>query len=301
MRHELFSYDADTDLVDRVAPFLVNGLSEDEAVVAVTTPRREALLRKALGAAADRTLFLDRDAFYTRPEAVLAGYDATVRRVVKGPVAGMRVMGELPFCESRAEWDVWMCYEAILNRAFAHQPVWILCAYDTTAVPADVLETARHAHPVVAADQDASVAHEHYLAPEAIVSALRAPPIADPVLQSIPLETDARRFRAVLADALARADVDDERTDRMLIAAGEVLVNAQRHGGGLRSIRVGRVGARFVCELADHGRGIDDPLAGYLPPRAGSDADAGLWVTRQLTWRFELVPSDDGLAARLWV
>ncbi|MDX6377611.1 MAG: hypothetical protein QOE98_1914, partial [Gaiellaceae bacterium] len=26
-----------------------------------------------------------------------------------------------------------------------------------------------------------------------------------------------------------------------------------------------------------------------------------LWVTRQLTWRFELVPSDDGLAARLWV
>jgi anti-sigma regulatory factor (Ser/Thr protein kinase) len=301
VRHELFTYDADDVLIDRIAPILADGLAEDEAVAAVTTPQRQALLREALGADAERTLFLDRDAFYTRPEAALAACDSTFRRVIRGRVAGMRIMGEPPICKDRAEWDVWACYEAIVNRAFAHHPAWIMCVYDTREVPADVLETACHTHPVVAAEQDGSVPHEGYLAPEAIVRALGATPIAGPDLRSLPLEPDPRRFREVLAGAMASAQVTGERAERMLSAAGEVLSNAHRHGGGLRSIRVGRVGDHFVCELADRGRGIDDPLAGYLPPRPGGGWDAGLWVARQLTRRLELVPSADGLAVRLWV
>jgi anti-sigma regulatory factor (Ser/Thr protein kinase)/uncharacterized protein YoaH (UPF0181 family) len=301
VRHELLTYDSDQDLVERTAPFLAEGLSEDEAILVVTTPSRRNLVHDALGGAAKHMLFLERDAFYTRPEAALAAYDATLRRLVRGRVAGLRVMAELPVCENRAEWDVWMAYEAIVNRAFADHPLWIICAYATTEVPADVIDVARQAHPVIAADQDASHAHEHYLAPEEVVRTLGAAPIPGPKLEPIPPEPDARHFREVLSGAMASHHVNGDRADRMLIAAGEVLSNAQRHGGGLRSIRVGRMGDRFVCELADHGRGIDDPLAGYIPPKVGSDADAGLWVARQLTWRLELVPSAEGLAVRLWV
>jgi hypothetical protein len=57
-----------------------------------------------------------------------------------------------------------------------------------------------------------------------------------------------------------------------------VLTNADRHGGGVRAIRIGRVGERYVCDVSDHGPGLDDPLAGYLPPRPGHPAGAGLWV-----------------------
>jgi anti-sigma regulatory factor (Ser/Thr protein kinase) len=56
-----------------------------------------------------------------------------------------------------------------------------------------------------------------------------------------------------------------------------------------------------VCEVSDDGPGIDDPLAGFLPPRAGQEGGAGLWVARQLTRQLELVPSPHGFSVRLWV
>ncbi len=300
MRHELFGYGSDQSLVERVAPFLAEGLAEDEAAIAVTTPHRHDLLREALGAAAEQALFLDRDAFYTRPEAAIARYDAAAREIVTGRIAGIRVMGELPICRSRAEWNVWVCYEAILNRAIAHHPAWILCAYDTRDVPPDVADLLCHAHPVVSADQDSSPTHHGYVAPEAMVRAFGAEPLPAVALDTLPLQTDPRRFRETLAAAMASAGVQGERAARLQLAASEVLANAERHGGGLRSLRAGRIGDHFVCELADRGHGIHDPLAGFLPPRAGSDSGAGLWVARQVTWRLELVPSLDGLAVRLW-
>jgi anti-sigma regulatory factor (Ser/Thr protein kinase) len=87
----------------------------------------------------------------------------------------------------------------------------------------------------------------------------------------------------------------------MLIAAGEVLANAQRHGGEPLSVRVGRVGDRFVCEVSDAGPGIGDPLVGLLPPQPGEVEGAGLWVARQLTHQLELAPSPQGFSVRLWI
>jgi hypothetical protein len=46
--------------------------------------------------------------------------------------------------------------------------------------------------------------------------------------------------------------------------------------------------------------GIDDPLAGFLPPRPGHADGAGLWVARQLTRQLELVSSAQGTTVRLW-
>jgi hypothetical protein len=75
----------------------------------------------------------------------------------------------------------------------------------------------------------------------------------------------------------------------MLLAGGEVLANAHRYGGGVRSLRAGRVGDGFVCEISDHGPGLDNPLAGYLPPYPGHREGAGLWVARQATRRLEMM------------
>src|SRR4051794_24492255 len=81
--HNLFSYDDDGALVDRVAPFLAGGLGEREAVVLVVDARKRALLVDALGELAGRVAYIDRDSYYTRPEDALAGYDAQVRQYVK--------------------------------------------------------------------------------------------------------------------------------------------------------------------------------------------------------------------------
>jgi anti-sigma regulatory factor (Ser/Thr protein kinase) len=87
----------------------------------------------------------------------------------------------------------------------------------------------------------------------------------------------------------------------MLVAAAEVIANGERHGGETLSVQAGRIGERFVCEVSDDGPGIDDPLAGFLPPRPGHAGGAGLWVARQLTRQLELVPSPQGATVRLWV
>jgi hypothetical protein len=55
-----------------------------------------------------------------------------------------------------------------------------------------------------------------------------------------------------------------------------------------------------VCEVSDHGPGIEDPLTGYLPPRPGHADGAGVWVARQLTHRLDFLPSPEGLTVRLW-
>jgi anti-sigma regulatory factor (Ser/Thr protein kinase) len=108
-------------------------------------------------------------------------------------------------------------------------------------------------------------------------------------------------MRVRLLSEMAAAEVPDADAFDMLAAAGEVMANAHRHGSGARSLRIGRVGERFVCEVADHGAGLDDPLAGYLPPRSGNGRGAGLWVARQMTRRLEMISSSRGLTTRLWV
>ena len=56
-----------------------------------------------------------------------------------------------------------------------------------------------------------------------------------------------------------------------------------------------------MCEVSDAGGGLDDPLAGYVPPCAPAGNGAGLWVARQLTRRLDLLDSPEGgLTVRLW-
>jgi anti-sigma regulatory factor (Ser/Thr protein kinase) len=119
-------------------------------------------------------------------------------------------------------------------------------------------------------------------------------------LRTLPLVENAQTLRRLLARELAADAVAADVAEGMLTAAVAVLANAERHGGGLRGLRVGRAEGRFVCEIADGGPGLDDPFAGYAPPRRPGDP-LGLWSARQLTQRLDLLSSESGLTVRLWV
>jgi anti-sigma regulatory factor (Ser/Thr protein kinase) len=141
--------------------------------------------------------------------------------------------------------------------------------------------------------------NDHFHDPRAVVRSRTPQPEDVSGLTPLPAELDQRALRTRLRAELAAAEVPDAAAQDMLLAAGEVVANAHRYGNGVRALRIGRVGARFVCEVADHGPGLDEPLAGYLPPRAGHGA--GLWVARQLTRRLEMISTERGLTTRLWV
>jgi anti-sigma regulatory factor (Ser/Thr protein kinase) len=134
-----------------------------------------------------------------------------------------------------------------------------------------------------------------------VVSSRTPTPLPLTALHELPTSGEAEGFRECLSAELEAADVPRLEAEDMLVAAGEVLANAHRHGREPVSVRVGRVGDRFACEVSDAGPGIGDPLVGYVPPRPGHVEGAGLWVARQLTRQVELVPSRQGFSVRLWI
>lgn len=297
--HNLFPYNDDSALVDHVAPFLAAGLAAREAVVLVVDPRKRVVLSDALGPLADRVSCIDRDGYYTRPEAALAGYDAYVRRRVKDGAARVRVFGELPLCRTQQESDTWILYEALLNPAFAHHPVTIVCGLDAREQPDSVLQGSWETHQRTMGEGWSE--NGHYHDPAQVVRARTPAPDDVPGLAMVPAHTDARALRRRLVAEMAAAAIPDARAQDLLTAVGEILANAHRHGGGVRAVRAGRVGQHFVCEVSDHGAGFDDPLAGYLPPHPGHAQGAGLWVARQMTDRLEMICTAHGLTTRLWI
>jgi anti-sigma regulatory factor (Ser/Thr protein kinase) len=298
MRHDLLVHDGEDELAERIVPFLRTGVDSGETVLAVAGDDGLSLLADALGADREHVTFVDHDEVYTRPERALAHYDRTLRELFQAGAEGVRAVAVLPVCETVEQWQRWIAYEAIVNHALAHHPAWIICAYDTGVVQSDVVEHMRRTHP-----QSDGCACHHYEDPADVVRSLapgsaHTPP---PALRSLPLAADAPAVRAQLTAEMAAHAVDGGRATEMLLAASEVFSNADRHGHGLREVRAGLVGDRFVCELSDHGPGIDDPLTGYLPPRRGDTGGFGMWVVRQTTERMELETTPEGLTVRLWI
>ncbi len=299
MEHTLFVYDDDPELAASVGPLLRQGLERGSATIMVVDNRKCELLRDVLGTDAADVQSIDCDTHYTRPEAALADYDATLRRLRRDGAESVCLFGELPRLRACAEYARWVAYEAILNRALAHHPVSIVCGYDTRVVPDAVVEEMQRTHPRLLADRDAFDESPAYVEPAEVVRALTPAPEPVGELEPLALERDAFTLRARLRERMQDASVPDGDFEEMLLATDEILANAERHGGGVRQLRTGRVGGHFVLEISDWGGGLEDPLAGYLPPKPDAAKGVGLWVARQVTRRLDVIPGADGLTVRL--
>jgi anti-sigma regulatory factor (Ser/Thr protein kinase) len=299
VRHGVFIYDEDDAMVGSLAPFLKAGVSEGEPGIVVLERRKLDLLADALGPEGDMVAYVDCDAFYTRPEDVLARYDLRIRQLTRDGASAVRGFAELPPRPSEADIDSWVRYEAIVNRALAHHPLWIICGYDRREMPKPLLETALETHQEVLADDWAPSGD--YRSPEAVVRSRTPRPVPLVGLRPVPLAGGPRMFRERLTAEVRLAGMTESDGADLAIAAGEVLANAQEHGGEHVSVQVGQVDGQFVCEVSDGGSGLDDPLAGFVPPRPGTSDGAGLWVARQLTRRLEFVRTPERFTVRLSV
>lgn len=296
--HSASVVDDDEAFVSHVAPFLRDGFDEGPTL-AVFNRRHWALLREELGADTERVSFADCNDFYIRPIDALASYDAILRRLMAEGCTSVRVAAEIPLGPTRSGWDDWISYEAIVNHAFAHRPANILCVYDTNTAPDIVIDAVWRTHPHVVTDGDASGPHYHD--PADVMARFGRAPAPELLLRSLPSTRDATEFRESLSAQLAAVGAPKAKVVNMLVAASEVFDNAIMHGDGPTALRAGPVDGWFVCEVEDQGPGLDDPLAGYIPPESGESGRRGLWVARQLVTRLELIPAEPGLIARLWL
>ena len=270
IRHDLFVYETDAALIAQVERFLVAGLEADEAAMVVASGDKQRLMREAFGPAAELVTYTDSSEVYTRPEETMATFDAVVRRSVESLDAGLRVYGELPLCRTQAEWDGWIVYESAVNRAFANRPVVLMCGYDSRVVPEQVIHQAWQAHRVV--HSDVWQLSPEYQEPEVLVRSLAPAFEALPGLWSLPVGDDLHER---LADELAAEGLPEPRARDLLVAAREVISNAELYGNGVRGLRAGRVGERYVCEISDRGNGLRRPARGVPAAVAARDAGDG--------------------------
>ena len=299
LRHDAFLYDSDEAFVAQMSAHLVEGLRVGAHAVAVTTQHNLGLLRESLGADGGNVACIDREEWYEHPARVLAGFDRVVRDARAAGAPSVFAIGEVRFGATPREWDRWTAYEATIDRALAHCALAVICPYDERVLPTAVLAGACMTHEHVITDARRPSAD--YADTATVVRALTPAPEPLPQLRALTPPDATRGLRGLLAAEMAADGVPAAAARDMLLAAGEVFTNARQHGGGATSLSVGRVGTHFVCEITDAGAGLDDPLAGWVPPQPAECSGAGLWVARQATSALELLrPEGGGLTVRLW-
>jgi anti-sigma regulatory factor (Ser/Thr protein kinase) len=302
LEHDAFLYGSDEQLVTAMVPFLQEGLTRGDAAAAVTTPGNLALLRDRLGADAQVSYIKAAD-WYVRPAAAIAQFDAAIRELIDGGAPHLRVVGELPFGSTAGEHASWNRYEAIVNEAFKRAPLWVVCLYDTRALPEQLIEAARRTHPTLFEARRRRQSAD-YVEPAVLLGQIPEPgvPVAGPPRLQLRIDGDPRGWRRSLAGAVEAEDLPRGRAEEFLIAVGEVVANALGHGEGLAELTLWSTNDGVVCAVHDDGPGVHDPFAGYLPP--GNDDAAqgmGLWIARQLSDSLAIQSGADGTTVRLGI
>jgi anti-sigma regulatory factor (Ser/Thr protein kinase) len=295
--HQALVYEDVEGLLGPVIPFVRDGLERGDRVLAVTTRTNIDALSGALGDDAGRVDFQEAEQWYVSPSRTLRAYADYV--ATEGNGRSVRVIGEPVWPGSEAAVREWARYESIVNVALAGAPAWIVCPYDASALPAGILDFALRTHPELCAASGA-VPSDEFLDPRAFSAALDEAGLPDPPPGAAerPLAQGPSRLRRFVAVKAAAAGVSLHRLGDLQLAVHEVLTNAVVHGRGRGCVRVWSEDGAVVCEVADDGPGLPDPLAGHLPPPE-QPRGFGLWIARQLCDLVEVRSSEAGTRVRL--
>ncbi len=265
-RHDVLFYDSVEELAALAAPFLLEGLAVGDGAVIAAGPEATDALREAVGDDS-LVLVLERHALYrSRTPTAITTFRGLGEQASSG--RRIRVVGEVDFGTTAADWHEWQRYEAVINVAFAGFPLWGLCLM-SSALPEPLLTTGRCTHPQLHT-ATGRVANPAYVDPATYLAGLPVP------------------------------DEPVERTPPVL-AVDEMTSNGIRHGRRPVGLRLWTAPGTLVCTIRDAGAGPTDPFAGYGPAH-GEDLSAGgmgLWLARQLCDHVALRRDEHGSSVRL--
>ena len=299
--HEAFLYNDLAEFLDETCGFVREGLERDEAVLVATGDDRLAGLRSFFGTEPDVQL-VEMSEVGANPARIIPVW----RQFLDEHVAAgrsVRGIGE-PIWAGRTEAELAECHqhESLLNLAFGAGPGWrLLCPYDVTALPDEVIEEARANHPMVL-DGGRWSASDVYR-PERARRALRHRPLPPAPIGALELMFTVGDLAAVrrvvqrfsLAEGLAECMTDD-----LVLCVDEMASNSLLHGGGGGVLRMWREPTEVICEISDAGS-IADPLVGRENPAVDRLGGRGLWMANQLCDLVQVRSGASGTVVRLHV
>jgi len=298
--HEALLYAGDEQFVAGTSAFIRNGLAADEPTLVVVAARKIDLLREELGSDGEGVYFADMTTIGSNPARIIPAWQTFVDRHTAANVR-LRGIGE-PIVPERHPDELVECqrHESLLNLAFADtKSFWLVCPYDTEALPTAVIDEAHRSHPLVARGG----AHEHsadYRGLEAITAPFGA------TLPSAPRDASELRLDALtvesvprfVADYAAQVGLSMNRRIDFAVAVSEIANNSLKSGCGPGLIRLWSEGRRIVCEIRDRSK-LGDPLADRQLPSPDAAHNIGLWVANQLCDLVQVRPLHDETIVRL--
>lgn len=298
--HEAFLYSSINEFVEGTLPFLHEGLSAGDAVLAVLGQEKSDALRSALGGEAHRVRFADMAKAGANPARIIPLWRRFVEDRVPG--RGARGIGE-PIHAGRSSAELVECqqHESLLNHAFASTPKFrLLCPYDVALGP-DILEEAARSHPFVYSNGqvDPSMGWDLPGGPSRpYEAALPNPPV--PFEQLAFAMGQLQDLRAFVTRHAQLAGFDAERIADIVIAVNEVATNSLRYGGQRGTLTIWHEGPVLICEVHDTGQ-IADPLVGRRLPSPTSVGGLGLWLVNHLCDLVQVRTGPGGSVIRLHI
>jgi anti-sigma regulatory factor (Ser/Thr protein kinase) len=273
--HEAVLYDGPASYLERLLPFVREGLERDEPVMAVVGADRGRLLQRALGEDATRVRLVDMHDVGRNPARMIPEWQSFLELAGERPARGV---GE-PVWPGRSADELQECrlHEALLNVAFADaRDFRLLCLYDRR-LPEAALTCARETHPLV--DEGAGSC-----ASTCFQAALPAPSLSVVPGSARRITFDGQALgdvRRAVADEARTLQFGERQRDAAVLAVNELAANSVRHGGGRGEVHVWSDRDELVCEVRDAGA-IADRLVGRRRPTLEQLGGRGLWMVNQL-------------------
>ena len=292
-RHEAVFYAGPEAFLDRVAPFVEEGVAAGEPVMVALQAPKLAALRQRLGAAAGQVVFADMGEIGHNPACIIPAW----RDFVAGRGGPMRGVGE-PIWPGRSPDELveCQCHEALLNHAFeAAAGFHLLCPYDAVHLDRDVIEEAERSHPWIG-EAESPRYRGHDGPPPQLFAPLPDPP-GDPVEHRVARDS-LPAIRAIVEEHARAAGISELRAGDLVLSAHEVASNSVRHGGGEGVMRIWQDDDGVACEFRDSGR-LEQPLVGRARPELDQTGGWGLWLANQLCDLVQIRTLPDGNLVRL--
>jgi len=297
-RHEAVFYDGLDDFVAQMSAFIGEAVCAGEPVLVVVGAEKIERLQDVLGTP-EGVAFIDMSDVGGNPARIIPVWRDFVDRHA-GEGGRFRGIGE-PIWAERSAAELVECqrHESLLNVAFADASAfWLVCPYDTTTLPVDVLDEAMRSHEYVSKSCAGELSGT-YSGVESFTRPFDAPladPPPDAATMAVSIDTlqDVRRLVARYAQA---AHFDKLRATDLVFVANEIASNSIVHAGGHGVFKIWRDNGSVVCETQDEGR-IVHAMVGRERPQGLQVGGLGLWLANQLCDLVQIRTFDDGSVVR---
>jgi anti-sigma regulatory factor (Ser/Thr protein kinase) len=290
--HIALFYRDEDEYQARAREFVETGLAKDQQVL-IAVPRDHASRLRAQFDSAVR--YLDMSEVGRNPGRLIP---ALAEFLASQDHQQARYFGE-PIWPGRSAAEIREAtrHEALLNLAFAAEPVAIMCPYALTRLPAHVIADACRTHPAILPDGQCRPS-PRYAGPAGIPPGCERPlPPPPPSAEAAAYTSELRPLRQLVEAHARRAGLPESRTADLVLATSELTANTLRHTRAGGTLYVWHTSDEMFCEVRDEGW-IFDPLVGRRRPPP-EERGQGLWLVNHVCDLVELRSGPAGTTVRL--